>query len=137
MHHPRGRAESIAAFLDGQPHAVVGASTDRTKFGNKVLRSYLDNGRPAFAVNPSAPSVEGQPAYASLSQLPTVPHGVSIVTPPAVTRRVIEEVIALGIQHLWIQPGAEDTFAIMQATGAGVNVISGGPCVLVELGWLG
>ena len=137
MHHPRGEAEAIAAFLDGQPHAVVGASSDRAKFGNKVLRCYLDNGRPAYAVNPRGGTIEGQHVYATLADLPMRPHGVSIVTPPAITRQVVDEALELGILHLWIQPGAEDDVAIVRAVAAGVNVIANGACVLVELGWRG
>ena len=127
----------IDAFLDGSPHAVVGASRDRHKYGNKVLRVYQQRQRPVFVVNPSADAaaetVEGLPAYPNLGSLPEAVHGASIITPPHVTERVVDDAIALGVGHLWMQPGAESRSAVEKARGAGINVISGGPCILVVL----
>lgn len=62
-------------------------------------------------------------------------HGVSIVTPPAVTESVAAEAAQAGIEHLWIQPGSESPRAIERARQLGLNVIAGGPCVLVTLGY--
>ena len=59
--------------------------------------------------------------------------GVSIVTPPEVTARVVDEALALGLKRLWMQPGAEDPAAIERARAAGALVLAYGPCVLVEL----
>jgi predicted CoA-binding protein len=127
--------QSIQAFLAGDRYAVVGASRDRSKYGNRVLRVYLQNDREVVAVNPKVDEVEGVPSYPSLSALPAPVHGVSIITPPAVTARVIDEAIELGIRHLWLQPGAEDDAAIARARAAGVNVIAHGPCALVVMGY--
>lgn len=126
---------SIEAFLDGSPFAVAGASADRGKFGNKVLRAYQQQGREVFPVNPSTDEVEGLKAYAGLGSLPTTPHGVSIVTPPHITERIVNEAIDLGIEHIWMQPGAESDAAISKARNAGLNVIASGPCVLVQFGF--
>ena len=127
--------DRIDAFLAGTRYAVVGASRDRAKYGNKVLRAYLQNGHDVVAVNPNADAIEGVPSYPSLSSLPSPAHGVSIITPPAVTERVIDEAITLGIGHLWLQPGAEHDDAIARAHAAGVNVIAHGPCALVVMGY--
>ena len=62
-------------------------------------------------------------------------HGVSIITPPEVTNQVIEEIIELGIEHVWMQPGAESPWAIARAKEAGINCIAGGACLLVVLGY--
>ena len=131
-------SQAIDTFLDGGPHAVVGASRNRSKYGNKVLRSYLQNNRPVFAVNPNCPqgaTIEGQPVYPTLADLPEPVHGISIITPPAVTEDIVEQAIEAGIQHIWMQPGAESHRAIARAEDAGVSVISGGPCLLVALGF--
>lgn len=130
-------SEHIADFLDGAPHAVVGASTNRAKFGNKILRCYQQDGRQVYAVNPRASEIEGAPCVADLAALPEPVHGVSIVTPPAITEEVVEQAIELGIQYLWMQPGAEHEAAIERAREAGLQVIAGGPCLLVELGFRG
>lgn len=125
----------IAAFLNGSPHAVAGASQDRAKFGNKVLRCYMQHGRRVFPINPTLPEVEGLAAYPSLDALPTPVHGLSIVTPPPITERLIEGAGRLGIRHIWMQPGAESRAAIAAAEKLGISVIAGGPCILVVLGY--
>ena len=125
----------IDAFLDGGPFAVVGASTNRAKYGNKVLRVYQQNSREVYPINPRAEEVEGLKAYAGLASLPVSPHGVSIITPPAITEQVVREAVSLGIKHVWMQPGAESAGAIAYARENGVNVVANGPCVLVVLGY--
>ncbi|MEM1353725.1 MAG: CoA-binding protein [Planctomycetota bacterium] len=125
----------IQAFLRGKIFTVVGASTHRQKYGNKVLRVYQQNDLPVYPVNPRAESIEELAAYPDLSSLPVVPDGVSIITPPAITEGVVDEAIRLGVGGLWMQPGAESPSAIDRAVQAGVNVIAGGPCILVVLGF--
>jgi predicted CoA-binding protein len=127
--------EQIAQFLDGSPHAVVGASTRRDKYGNKVLRAYQQARLPVYPVNPTAAQVEGLAAYPELRALPAAVHGVSIVTPPGVTGEVLEQAAEMGIQHFWLQPGAESAPVLRRAAALGVNVIAGGPCLLVVLGY--
>lgn len=128
---------AISAFLAGTPFAVVGASPSREKYGNRVLRCYWQAGRVAYPVNPSAAEVEGATCYPNLSALTERPHGVSIITPPAVSAKVVDEALALGIEHLWFQPGAAHDEAIDKARKAGANVLAHGPCVLVVLRWRG
>jgi predicted CoA-binding protein len=126
---------AIREFLAGQHFAVVGASTDRRKYGNKVLRCYLQNDRSVVPVNPHSTSVEGLPAVAALSDMDRVPDGISVITQPDVTESIVDEAIALGIRHIWMQPGAESGAAIQAAEDAGINVIHSGPCLLVVLGY--
>jgi uncharacterized protein len=125
--------EKIQSFLAGNRFAVVGASRDRDKYGNKVLRAYLQNGLDAVPVNPSGGEIEELVSYPDLAAIPEPVDGVSIITPPKVTEKVVEQAVALGIQHIWMQPGAESTRAIEIAERSGANVIAGGPCLLVAL----
>jgi predicted CoA-binding protein len=125
--------DNVQQFLAGDSFAVVGASPNRDKYGNKVLRVYQQNERTAFPVNPNEEEVEGLKAYPDLTSLPQTVHGISIITQPAVTEKVIDEAIQLGIKHVWMQPGAESDKAVRAAEEAGMNVIWGGPCVLVVL----
>jgi predicted CoA-binding protein len=127
--------EKIEAFLDGTPHAVVGASADRSKYGNKVLRVYQQNDRPVYPVNPKADEIEGLKVYPDLASLPEKPHGVSIITPPKVTREIVKQAADLGIEHLWMQPGAEYDGVVEDAETLGVNVIAGDACALVTMGY--
>jgi uncharacterized protein len=127
--------ERIDAFFESGPWAVVGASTDRAKYGNKVLRSYQQVDRTVYPVNPKAEEVEGLKAYPDLKSLPEPVHGVSIITPPKVTERIVEEAAAAGIKHLWMQPGAESEAAVSKAEALGLSVIAGDACVLVVQGY--
>lgn len=125
--------EQIDAFLQAGPYAVVGASRDRAKYGNKVLRAYLQNQREVFPVNPYSDEVEGLQCYPDLAAVPKAVRGVSIITPPHITEAIIEQVAALGIQHVWLQPGAENALAVQRANELEMNIIAGGPCILVAL----
>ena len=131
----RSVQQKIESFLAEGPYAVVGASTDRDKYGNKVLRCYQQHGREVHPINPKAAEVEGLKAYASLAEVPTKLKGVSIITPPAVTVQVVREAAALGIPRVWMQPGAESPEAVRAAEELGLEVIAGGPCLLVVLGY--
>ena len=132
---PRSEADRIEAFLTATSCAVVGASTDRSKYGNKVLRCYQQNGRKVYPVNPKAPDVEGLRAYPSLTALPEPVPAISVITPPAATEQVVHEAHAAGVKHVWMQPGAESDEAIRTAEALGMNVIAGGPCLLVVMGY--
>ena len=133
---PARVAEAIRSFLEAGPWAVVGASRDRSKYGNKVLRCYQQNARaPVYPIHPRETEVEGLPAYRDLASTPVLPRAASIITPPPATESVVEDAIRLGIRHLWMQPGAESPRAIERAESAGISVIAGGPCVLVVLGY--
>ncbi|MCP4507929.1 MAG: CoA-binding protein [Fuerstiella sp.] len=125
----------IADFMHGDLFAVAGASTDRRKYGNKVLRCYQQHGHNVVPVNPNSDMVEGLAAVASLNEVRPQPHAVSIITPSAVTKQIVEEAICLGIQHLWLQPGAESFDAIKACRNADINLIHSGPCILVVLGY--
>jgi predicted CoA-binding protein len=125
--------ERIRQFLAGKRFAVVGASQDRSKYGNKVLRAYLQNGKDVVPVNPTADEIEGLEAAADLTSVPGSVDGVSIVTSPKVTEQVVKQAIALGIKHIWMQPGAESDEAVKLVESSGANVLAGGPCVLVAL----
>ena len=127
----------IDDFLSGSPHAVVGASRDRAKYGNKVLRAYLQQRRAVYPVNPTAIEVEGLAAFPRLSSLPEPVHGISIITPPAITEQIVEEAHQAGIKHLWMQPGAQSAKAVARARSLGMNVIGGDACILVVLGYSG
>jgi predicted CoA-binding protein len=132
---PESLTTRIADFLEGQPHAVVGASADRGKYGNKVLRAYLQAGRKAYPVNPNATEIEGLTAYPSLDSLPEKVHAISIITPPPVTEQIVEQAGQLGIKHLWMQPGAQSEKAVARAAELGISVIAGDACALVVLGY--
>ncbi|KAJ3120005.1 hypothetical protein HK098_004938 [Nowakowskiella sp. JEL0407] len=120
-------------FSQAKSFAVVGASSDPTKYGNKVLNWYIARGLSVSPINPNSPQIEGLKSYPSLSEIPAIDSStsVSIITPPQVTDQVIREAFGLGIKNLWMQPGSESANAVKFAVENGMNVIAGGPCILV------
>ncbi len=127
--------DQINDFLNGNDFAVAGASPRRRKYGNKVLRCYLQNNLNAYPVNPNTETVEGLISYPDLKSLPEPVHGISIITPSKTTEQIVEDAIEIGVQHIWMQPGAESRTAIDRAEENGINVIAGGACLLVVLGY--
>lgn len=126
-------SDTIARFFAHPPFAVVGASDDPSKFGHRVFAHYLQCGQRAHAVNPKRPEILGHASYASLAELPEPITSVSVITPPSIARQVVEEAHAADAKIVWFQPGAESSDALARAEELGIEVISGGPCVLVEL----
>lgn len=127
--------EAIELFLQSEAFGVVGASEDRSKYGNKVLRCYLQNKKLAIPVNPKVAAVEGVASVASVAELPDTVKSISVITPPVVTEKVVEAAIAKGITSVWMQPGAESDVAVERCKAAGVNVIADHSCLLVVLGY--
>lgn len=129
--------EQIETFLSAPSFAVAGASNNPAKYGYRCYKCYLDNGRIAYALNPRGEKVLGNTAYKKLSELPEKVESLSVITPPAVTEQLVDEAIAYGIKNIWMQPGAESKLAVENAQQEGLNVIYGGPCLLVVLGYRG
>lgn len=127
--------DQVDAFLNGSPFAVVGASTNRAKYGNKILRCYQQAGRVAIPVNPRADEIEGVRCYPDLAAIPESVHGVSVITPSRISEDVVIQCGELGIQHIWMQPGAESPRCIDLAEERGISLIPGTACLLVVLGF--
>jgi len=127
--------EQIDSFFGSAAFGVVGASSDRHKYGNKVLRCYQQSGRRAIPVNPRETEIEGIACVAGVADLPDEVKSISVITPPQVTERVVEEAIARGIRAIWMQPGAESQRAVQRCRESGINVIADGSCILVVVGY--
>jgi predicted CoA-binding protein len=128
-------SERIDTFLAADAFGVVGASAKPHKYGNKVLRCYLQNQYEAVPVNPVESEIEGLACVSSVEDLPDDVNSISVITPPQVTEKVVEQAIAKGIKNIWMQPGAESENAVDAAAAAGLNVIADGSCLLVVLGY--
>ena len=127
--------ERIDTFLAADAFGVVGASAKQHKYGNKVLRCYLQNHHEAVPVNPFEKEIEGHLCVPSVEHLPDHVSSISVITPPPVTEQVVQQAIARGIRNIWMQPGAESDAAVEAAASAGLNVIADGSCLLVVLGY--
>ena len=99
----------IATLLnrDDTTIAVVGATDDPAKYGSVIYRDLKRKGYEVYAVNPKRDTVDGDPAYPSLDALPESPTIVNIVVPPQATLHVLRKARELGLNSVWVQPGAE------------------------------
>ena len=89
--------------------AVVGATDDPGKYGSVIYRDLKSKGFQVYAVNPGRDSVDGDPAYATLADLPAPPTIVNFVVPPHVSLAVLAEAKALGYDRVWLQPGSSSS----------------------------
>ncbi|MEM8736215.1 MAG: CoA-binding protein, partial [Planctomycetota bacterium] len=113
----------IDAFLAAERFAVAGASNRTHKYGYLVFKALLDSGRDVYPLNPAADEIAGKRVYRSILEVPEPVDALSIITPPEVTREVVTQAVEAGVQHIWMQPGAEHVEASQLAREAGVNVI--------------
>ena len=127
--------KKIELFFTAPAFAVAGASTNRDKFGNKVLRCYIQNKKIAYPINPNEKKIEGISCFKNVADLPDEVQSLSIVTPPNITQQIVDDAIQKGIKNIWMQPGAENDEAIKKAEKQNINVIANGPCILVTLGF--
>ncbi|GGI77455.1 CoA-binding protein [Legionella impletisoli] len=125
----------IKEFFSSNAYGVVGASADRSKYGNKVLRCYMQHNHEVYPVNPKEKSIEGLKCVHTVSNLPKEVKSISIITPPSVTKQVVNEAIKKGIKNIWMQPGSEHDEAIDQCNKNNINIIANGPCILAVSGF--
>ena len=112
--------------------AVVGASSSRTKFGNKALRAFLADGHRVLAINPNETEIEGLKTYASVLDVPDPIDMATVYVQPEVTLRLLDEFAQKGIPEIWINPGAEDDAVMADARRRGLNAIFA--CSIVGIG---
>jgi predicted CoA-binding protein len=112
--------------------AVIGASSDRTKFGNKAVRAYVQQGYQVFPVNPKATEIEGLPAFPNISAVPVRPQLISVYLPPPVVLKVLPEIAAKGCDELWLNPGTESPEVLAEAERLDLNVVQA--CSILSVG---
>jgi hypothetical protein len=101
--------------------AIIGASTDRSKFGNKAVRAYVKLGWIVYPVNPNADMVEGIKAYRSIADVPQPLKRVSIYLPPSVGMTILDDILAAKPEELFLNPGSESPELIEKAYAIGLK----------------
>jgi predicted CoA-binding protein len=112
--------------------AVIGASNNRRKFGNRAVRAFKLQGYTVVPINPHEAEVEGLKAYASVLDVPGPIDMASLYLPPAVGEHVIEEIARKQISEVWLNPGAESDALIARARALKIQPIVA--CSIVALG---
>lgn len=112
--------------------AVIGASNDRRKFGNKAVRAFLRQGYTVWPVNPNETEVEGLEVYKGIRDVPGRPNMVTLYVPPPVVEKLLPEIAAKGCDEVWMNPGTESDAGLAEAERLGLNVIEG--CSILAIG---
>jgi predicted CoA-binding protein len=112
--------------------AVIGASNNRRKFGNRAVRAYVAQGYTVVPINPGEHEVEGLKAYASVLDVPGTIDLASFYVPPEVGETVIDEVAQKGVGEVWLNPGADSDALIARARALGIRPVVA--CSIVALG---
>jgi uncharacterized protein len=112
--------------------AVIGASNNRRKFGNRAVRAYLDQGYTVVPINPHEREVEGLKAYASVLDVPGPIDMASFYVPPEVGEEIIGDVARKQIAEVWLNPGAESDELIARARALSIKPIVA--CSIVAIG---
>jgi predicted CoA-binding protein len=112
--------------------AVIGASAERQKFGNRALRAYREQGYTVIPINPHEDEVEGLKAFKSVLDVPGPIDMASFYVPPDVGETVIADVVKKGIREVWLNPGAESDALIARARALGVRPIVA--CSIIAIG---
>ena len=113
--------------------AILGASADRSKFGNKSVRAHLKQGYVVYPVNPKGGQIEGLAVYATLSDVPAGRLSrISVYLPPAVVLTMLPQIKQREHDELWLNPGSDSPEVIEAARAAGLEPIIA--CSIVDLG---
>ena len=103
--------------------AIVGASTDRRKYGNKALRAFRQQGYTVVPINPHETVVEGERAYPTVLAYPGDIDEASLYLPPDVGITVLDDLARKGIRRVWLNPGADGEAVVSRARALGLEPI--------------
>lgn len=112
--------------------AIIGASNDRNKYGNKAVRAFLHQGYTVYPVNPKESQIEGLPAFRSISEVPARPQRISVYVPPPILLKLLPDIAARGCDELWLNPGTESDEVLAEAERLSLNVVQA--CSIVGVG---
>ena len=113
--------------------AVIGASSDRRKFGNKGVRAFVKAGWRVFPVNPNESEVEGLPTFRSVADIADPLDVVSMYVPAQVSIKLLPAIAAKQPGELWINPGAESDALLAEAARLGLRVVE--TCSIIRVGY--
>ena len=112
--------------------AVIGASSNRAKFGNKALRAFEKQSYHVIPINPNEREVEGHKTFASVLDVPERIDMATVYVPPEIGIRVMDDLAKKGIAEVWLNPGADDDAVVARARELGLNTIVA--CSIIGIG---
>jgi predicted CoA-binding protein len=123
--------ELIKEFMAQKKFAVVGATDNPEKYGNRIFKNLTKRGYEVYPVNPNLKEIEGVKCYPALSDVPVRVDVVDFVVPPNVTESILKECKKLGLDNIWLQPGSESDAAIAYCRDNNLKVVYG-TCVMLN-----
>lgn len=113
--------------------AVIGASQNREKFGNKAVRAYINNGDTVYPVNPKCTEIESIHAYKSVLDIPDDLDRITIYLPPKQTFTVLKDIAKKGAREIFLNPGSESNAVIREGEELGLNLYLS--CSIIDIGF--
>ena len=112
--------------------AIIGASQDQRKYGNRAVRAYLRRGWTVYPVNPNEAVVEGLPTFRSVTDIPVALDRATVYVPPAVGIALLPALKEKKIPEIFLNPGSEDDALLAEAERLGLDVIQA--CSIIDIG---
>ncbi|MBI4484770.1 MAG: CoA-binding protein [Acidobacteria bacterium] len=112
--------------------AVIGASSDRRKFGNRAVRAFRHQGYTVIPINPHEGQVEGLKTFASVLDVPGPIDMASVYVPPEIGERLMDEIARKKIPEVWLNPGADGDAVIARARALQIQPIIA--CSIMAIG---
>ena len=112
--------------------AVIGASSDRRKFGNKALRAFQAQGHTVIPINPNEREVEGIPTYPSVLDVPGAIDMATVYVPADIGQRLLADFEQKQIPEIWINPGAESDELLAEARRRKLKIVEA--CSIIAIG---
>jgi predicted CoA-binding protein len=121
----------IMEFLAQKKFAVVGATDNPDKYGNRIVKNLKNRGYEVYPVNPKLGRLEDLKCYPNLGEIPVKVDVVDFVVPPSATEALLKDCKRLGLERIWLQPGSESEEAINYCHANGLKVVHG-VCVMLS-----
>lgn len=112
--------------------AVIGASSNREKFGNKALRAFAQRGYTVIPINPTEAEVEGYRAFRSVLDVPGAIDLATLYVPPPIGVRIMDDLARKGVPEVWLNPGADDRSVVDKAHALGLKTVR--HCSIIAIG---
>lgn len=112
--------------------AVIGASNDPAKYGNKAVRAYLRQGWTVYPVNPNEATIEGLKAVPGIEAIAGPVDRAALYVAPAIGRSLLAAIARKGVSELFVNPGAESDELLAEAERLGLPVVEA--CAIVDIG---
>ncbi|MCK6381217.1 MAG: CoA-binding protein [Leptospiraceae bacterium] len=110
---------------------LIGATNDKTKYGNTIYRDLKSKNIEVYGINPKATTIENDKAYHTIHEPNVKPDILNFVVPPKIGIEIIRDAINSGFDNFWLQPGAESEEIISLLEANKKNYLAHS-CVMVQ-----